>query len=61
MTDEQENEKVVWTPSSMIRRLGKEINNEESIYYWCWKASSLWLCFPLAHLLARIQHDITAI
>lgn len=21
----------------MINRMGKEINNEESIYYWCWK------------------------
>ncbi|OCB84603.1 Deoxyhypusine synthase [Sanghuangporus baumii] len=27
----------VWTPSSIIRRLGKEINNEESVYYWAYK------------------------
>ncbi|KAJ7904489.1 Deoxyhypusine synthase [Mycena olivaceomarginata] len=27
----------VWTPSSFIRRLGKEINNEESVYYWAYK------------------------
>ncbi|KAL5508512.1 DYS1 [Sanghuangporus vaninii] len=27
----------VWTPSSVIRRLGKEINNEESVYYWAYK------------------------
>lgn len=27
----------VMTPSSLINRLGKEINNEESIYYWCYK------------------------
>jgi deoxyhypusine synthase len=26
-----------WTPSTMIHRLGKEINNEESVYYWCYK------------------------
>ncbi|CAG9465999.1 unnamed protein product [Pedinophyceae sp. YPF-701] len=26
-----------WSPSTMIRRLGKEIDNEESVYYWCWK------------------------
>eukprot|EP01111_Echinosteliopsis_oligospora_P006768 TRINITY_DN2110_c1_g1_i2.p1 TRINITY_DN2110_c1_g1~~TRINITY_DN2110_c1_g1_i2.p1 ORF type:complete len:418 (+),score=106.78 TRINITY_DN2110_c1_g1_i2:102-1355(+) len=26
-----------WTPSSLIDRLGKEINNENSIYYWCHK------------------------
>ncbi|KAL5527127.1 hypothetical protein ACEPAG_5918 [Sanghuangporus baumii] len=27
----------VWTPSSVIRRLGKEINHEESVYYWAYK------------------------
>lgn len=26
-----------WTPRKFINRLGKEINNEESIYYWCYK------------------------
>lgn len=29
--------KVVWTPSRIIHRLGKEINNEESICYWAFK------------------------
>lgn len=33
---------VNWTPSKIINRLGKEINNEESVYYWCWKV--LFLC-----------------
>ncbi len=38
MGAEQEGtEKVKWTPSTVIKRLGKEINNEESVYYWCWK------------------------
>ncbi|CAN0094478.1 unnamed protein product, partial [Hapterophycus canaliculatus] len=37
MTDEQESDKVIWTPSKMIERLGREIDNEESIYYWCAK------------------------
>lgn len=38
MTDEQEADRSVrWTPSKVINRLGKEINNEESIYYWAWK------------------------
>lgn len=27
-------EKFVWTPSKMIRRLGLEIDNEESVLYW---------------------------
>lgn len=27
----------VWTPSTMIARFGKEINNEDSVYYWAWK------------------------
>jgi deoxyhypusine synthase len=41
MVKEQEGpEKVKWTPSTVINRLGKEINNEESVYYWCWKVSS---------------------
>lgn len=26
-----------WSPSKVIARLGKEINNEESVYYWCYK------------------------
>ncbi|GMM54053.1 deoxyhypusine synthase [Maudiozyma humilis] len=27
----------IWTPSKMIDRLGKEINNEESVLYWAHK------------------------
>ncbi|CAJ1954324.1 unnamed protein product [Cylindrotheca closterium] len=27
-------EKFVWTPSKIIHRMGKEINNEESVLYW---------------------------
>jgi deoxyhypusine synthase len=26
-----------WTPSKLIHRLGKEINNEDSVYYWAAK------------------------
>ena len=51
MVDEQEKNGTRWTPSKMIDRLGKEINDEsvshqcytrflteiKSIYYWCWK------------------------
>lgn len=49
MVDEQEESKIKaqqtgdsedelhWTPSRIINRLGKEINNEESVYYWAWK------------------------
>jgi deoxyhypusine synthase len=33
--DKYKNEKL--TPSKLIRLLGKEINNEESIYYWAYK------------------------
>lgn len=40
MVKEQEGpEKVKWTPSTVINRLGKEIDNEESVYYWCYKVS----------------------
>ena len=30
-------EKFVWTPSKVIQRLGKEVNNEESVLYWAAK------------------------
>lgn len=37
MYQEQINDKQVWSPSKIIARLGKEINNEDSVYYWAWK------------------------
>ncbi|CAA7259730.1 unnamed protein product [Cyclocybe aegerita] len=37
MLAEQKSSGQVWTPSSFIRRLGKEIDNEESVYYWAYK------------------------
>ncbi|XP_053380791.1 deoxyhypusine synthase-like isoform X2 [Mercenaria mercenaria] len=37
MLEEQKEEKVLWTPSRMIDRLGKEINNPDSVYYWAHK------------------------
>ncbi|KAK0127932.1 Deoxyhypusine synthase [Cadophora gregata f. sp. sojae] len=30
-------EQVNWTPSKVIHRLGKEINDERSVYYWAYK------------------------
>ena len=35
MLAEQQASGAPWTPSRMIARLGAEINNEESVYYWC--------------------------
>ncbi|TRY97329.1 hypothetical protein DNTS_020613 [Danionella cerebrum] len=37
MVLEQKTEGKHWTPSKMIHRLGKEINNPESVYYWAYK------------------------
>lgn len=42
MLEEQEaskgtEEEIIWTPSTIIHRLGKEINDERSVYYWCYK------------------------
>lgn len=34
---EQNTEGARWTPSKMIHRLGKEINNPDSVYYWAYK------------------------
>ncbi|KAJ1676747.1 Deoxyhypusine synthase, partial [Spiromyces aspiralis] len=37
MLKEQQEEGTLWTPSKIIRRLGKEINDESSVYYWAYK------------------------
>ena len=42
MLEEQEASKgtdneINWTPSKVIHRLGKEINDESSVYYWAYK------------------------
>eukprot|EP00747_Dinoflagellata_sp_TGD_P167206 gnl/TRDRNA2_/TRDRNA2_191205_c0_seq1.p1 gnl/TRDRNA2_/TRDRNA2_191205_c0~~gnl/TRDRNA2_/TRDRNA2_191205_c0_seq1.p1 ORF type:complete len:410 (+),score=75.39 gnl/TRDRNA2_/TRDRNA2_191205_c0_seq1:61-1290(+) len=37
MHDEQDKDGVTWTPSKMIHRFGKEIDNPESVCYWCYK------------------------
>lgn len=46
MLSEQEQDGQLWTPSSFIRRLGKEINNEESVYYWAYKVRTAVLLSP---------------
>ncbi|KAL6122256.1 hypothetical protein NUSPORA_00723 [Nucleospora cyclopteri] len=35
--DDYNNKYTVITPSQIINRLGKKINNEESVLYWCYK------------------------
>ncbi|XP_063899834.1 probable deoxyhypusine synthase [Zophobas morio] len=37
LVEEQKSLGTHWTPSKVIKRLGKEINNEDSIYYWAYK------------------------
>jgi len=37
MLEEQKREGKLWTPSSVIDRLGKEIADEDSVCYWCHK------------------------
>lgn len=37
MLQEQTQQGMKWTPSKMIDRLGKEIDNPESVYYWTHK------------------------
>ncbi|KAK7094728.1 deoxyhypusine synthase-like isoform X2 [Littorina saxatilis] len=37
MLMEQREQGVMWTPSKMISRLGKEINNTDSVYYWAYR------------------------
>lgn len=37
MHDEQEKDGVVWSPTKMIHRFGKEINNPQSVCYWAYR------------------------
>uniref|UniRef100_A0AAV1T0M9 deoxyhypusine synthase n=1 Tax=Peronospora matthiolae TaxID=2874970 RepID=A0AAV1T0M9_9STRA len=37
MLEEQKTQGTVWSPSTVIHRLGKEIDHEDSIYYWAYK------------------------
>jgi deoxyhypusine synthase len=37
MHDEQETTGTFWSPSTMIHRMGLEINDESSVYYWAAK------------------------
>ena len=53
---------TVWTPSSMIRRFGKEIDDESSIYYWAYKVVdfvSLLACLWLT--LARVAERYSSV
>jgi deoxyhypusine synthase len=62
MLSEQEGpDKVKWSPSNVIARLGKEIDNEESVYYWCYKVRRAFMCFLPATFEVAIltgQNDI---
>ncbi|RUS69171.1 hypothetical protein EGW08_023065 [Elysia chlorotica] len=44
MLEEQKEQGTLWTPSKMIWRLGKEIDNPDSIYYWAYKNKIPCLC-----------------
>ncbi|KAJ4953388.1 hypothetical protein NE237_030220 [Protea cynaroides] len=37
MLEEQSTENVLWTPSKVIARIGKEINDQSSYLYWAYK------------------------
>jgi len=37
MLKEQKEQGTLWSPSKIIHRLGKEIDNPDSVYYWCYK------------------------
>ena len=54
MLEEQVKNGVIWTPSTAIARLGKEINDESSILYWAAKVS---LGPAINCLLAKIAQN----
>lgn len=37
MIVEQKENGTIWTPTKIIRRMGCEINNPESVWYWCYR------------------------
>lgn len=37
MYKEQKEKGTIWSPRSIIKRMGEKINNEESVYYWAAK------------------------
>lgn len=47
-----------WTPSKMIHRLGKEINNPESVYYWAYKVCPDLICWTLLSFTLWINKDL---
>ncbi|CAE7788938.1 unnamed protein product [Symbiodinium sp. CCMP2592] len=47
MHDEQENDGVVWSPSKMIHRFGKEINDPASVCCWAYRTHDLLVCLKL--------------
>lgn len=47
-----------WSPSKIIRRLGKEIDNEESVYYWCYKVHRSFYSREVWESEADNQNDI---
>ena len=40
MLEEQNRDQINWTPSKIINRLGKEINDPRSVYYWAYKVNN---------------------
>jgi deoxyhypusine synthase len=41
MLEKQKATGKICSPSKLIKLMGKKINNEDSIYYWCWKVMDL--------------------
>ncbi|XP_029914958.1 deoxyhypusine synthase-like [Myripristis murdjan] len=61
MLVEQETEGVRWTPSKIIHRLGKEINDPESVYYWAYKNNIPVFCPALTDgAFGDVLHEYSA-
>ena len=63
LVKEQEEDGARWSPSTVINRLGKEIDNEESVYYWCWKVSldHYYLFLPIPYPDVHACHLVGAL
>ena len=42
-------QQLVWSPSKMIAKFGKEINNPDSVYYWAYKVCRVLLISEYLH------------
>jgi hypothetical protein len=49
----------IWTPSKVIARLGKEINDESSYLYWAYKVMCFWHYLCIIVIFPELNLNVT--